>query len=184
MTFRATGWSDCRKRVLFIWQWPVSVERKARGNVVWAQFSDQPCASRRCRHNRRDQHIDHPAVVHVIYQWLTPAPRIIIERPAVYGRIGRSRAMVSICQRGTPVISRPGRSIRFDFSVIAALFHLQPRSKAAIRQYQIISADDRTGVAISCQILTGSGAPGRIILRGEDARFFQYRQSKVRLASC
>lgn len=42
------------------------------------------------------------------YQWLTPAPRIIIERPCVLWAVSaNSRAMVSIYWRGTPVICSP-----------------------------------------------------------------------------
>ena len=49
------------------------------------------------------------------YQWFTPAPRIIIERPWVLCAVSaNSRAICSICWRGTPVICSAYRTQDFQ----------------------------------------------------------------------
>ncbi len=78
------------KRGVFIWRGGrFQSSAKASGNQPFAGavFPDRhsvPIRHRFARTTAEDQHIDHSPVVHVhVVQWLTPAPRIIIERPCV-----------------------------------------------------------------------------------------------------
>ena len=139
-------------------RWAVPVERKGQRQPasLWAQFflTDIVCPSATALPDTtaEDQHIDHSPVVHV---HVVPVVNTCAENnhraPMRFmGGIGKFTGDgFNILARNAGNLLAPGRGIRFDFSVIfRAVFIFQPAIEAIIRQYQIINADDRTGVAI------------------------------------